>query len=91
MGQKEPSPCPKRVKGNSVMVYDVIEKEIKSLPADKLPEVLNFIAFVKYQASIEALSSDKTKKRKTNTLAGGTFIMAEDFDETPECFKEYTV
>ena len=82
---------PRGAKEKSVMVYDVIEKEIKSLPADKLPEVLNFIAFVKYQASIEALSSDKTKKRKTNTLAGGMFFMAEDFDETPECFKEYTV
>jgi hypothetical protein len=43
--------------------------------------------------SIEGLtgkySEDKTSGRKLGPLAGGLVFMADDFDETPDCFKEY--
>jgi hypothetical protein len=34
-------------------------------------------------------SEDKPSGRKIGPLAGGLVFMADDFDETPDCFKEY--
>ncbi len=34
-------------------------------------------------------SINKSSGRKFGPLAGGLVFMADDFDETPDCFKEY--
>lgn len=34
-------------------------------------------------------SGDRSSGRKLGPLAGGLIFMADDFDETPDCFKEY--
>jgi hypothetical protein len=48
----------------------------------------------KVQEGIEGLtgnySEDKTSGRKLGPLAGGLAFMADDFDETPNCFKSLT-
>ena len=35
------------------------------------------------------ISVNKSSGRKLGPLAGGLIFMADDFDETPDCFKEY--
>ena len=35
------------------------------------------------------ISVNKSSGRKLGPLAGGLVFMADDFDETPDCFKEY--
>lgn len=35
------------------------------------------------------VSGNRSSGRKLGPLAGGLVFMADDFDETPDCFKEY--
>ncbi len=35
------------------------------------------------------ISASKSFGRRRDPLAGGLVFMADDFDETPDCFKEY--
>jgi hypothetical protein len=67
------------------MAYDTLIKEAEDLSEDNMQEVIDFILFLK------AKSTDKKvkKKRKLGVFKKEGFYMAEDFDETPECFKEY--
>ena len=37
----------------------------------------------------QSLKEEKKKKRKLGALKGKLIYMADDFDETPDCFKEY--
>ena len=65
------------------MAYAEIIEEAKTLSDNSASEVLDFIKFLK------AKEEKNKTERKSNLLAGGLLFMAEDFDETPECFKEY--
>lgn len=38
---------------------------------------------------LKAKEEKKKTERKSNLLAGGLIYIADDFDETPDCFKEY--
>ncbi|MDB5190750.1 MAG: hypothetical protein JWQ96_313 [Segetibacter sp.] len=71
------------------MSSDVFEK-VKQLPPDKQQEVNDFIDFLlhKYQArnGIEDLAE---KRRNNMGRLQGQINMAEDFNETPEDFKDY--
>lgn len=65
------------------MAYAEIIEEAKTLSDNSASEVLDFIKFLK------AKEGKNKTERKSNLLAGGLLFMAEDFDETPDCFKEY--
>ena len=68
------------------MAYDILIKEAEALPEEQQQEVLDFILFLKTKTS----GNKKVgKKRKLGVFKEEPFFMAEDFDETPECFKEY--
>jgi hypothetical protein len=68
---------------------------ISRMPEDKVYYVLQLLE------GIEGLTDKKTETdsinisvgessgRKLGPLAGGLVFMADDFDETPDCFKEY--
>ena len=65
------------------MAYAEIIEEAKTLSDNSASEVLDFIKFLKAKEK-------KTKKeRKSNLLAGGLLFMADNFDETPDIFREY--
>ena len=52
-------------------------------------EQLHLLAFIANKVNISSeKSSAKTKKRSPGRLTG-KFWMAEDFDETPDCFKTF--
>ena len=65
------------------MAYAEIVEAAKDLSEYSAAEVLDFIKFLK------AKETRNGSERKSNLLAGGLVFMADDFDETPDCFKEY--
>lgn len=66
---------------------------ITALPADKLSQVINFAKFLLAQAETNEIPEQvKMKEEKFIRRAGilkGQISIADDFDETPENFKEY--
>ena len=75
------------------MAYDTLVREAKELPEDMLEQVIEFMRFLKYTSKKDqkghSTGNDVMFRRSTNPLAGELISIAEDFDETPECFKEY--
>ena len=67
--------------------------EAKDLPEDIIEQVIDFMRFLKYTSQKEtakhSASNDIIFQRSVNPLANEFIAIAEDFDETPECFKEY--
>ena len=73
------------------MRTDVIEK-VKLLPPDKQQEVEDFIdyLFSKYKIDMPAEGESLAEKRRRNMgRLKGQIWMADDFNETPEDFKDY--
>jgi hypothetical protein len=66
------------------MPTDLLIKEVEGLPQDCVQEVYDFIMFLKFKNNIV-----KKKKRTAGVWKNDKFFMADDFDATPECFKEY--
>lgn len=66
---------------------------ITSLPADKLSQVISFAKFLLAQPETNVMSDqEKTKEEhfvRQSGILKGQIKIAADFDETPECFKEY--
>ena len=71
---------------------------ISRMPEDKIYHVLQFLESIEGltaknletdSMSISENKSYKSSRRKLGPLAGGLVFMADDFDETPDCFKEY--
>ena len=69
------------------MGVDILIKEADGLSEEKIAEVVSFIQFLKTKKD----SSVDSEKKPFRTPGGlkGDCVMAEDFDATPECFKEY--
>jgi hypothetical protein len=72
------------------MSSDVLEK-VKQLPPDKQQEVEDFINYLidKYKINVNDMQSLTEKRRKNAGWAKGTIWMADDFNETPDDFKDY--
>ncbi len=75
------------------MAYDTLVREAKDLPEDMIEQVIEFMRFLKYASKKEQtkhpINNGITFHRSVNPLADEFISMADDFDETPECFKEY--
>ena len=67
------------------MLYDVLEKKIECLTVEQQQSVFDYVDFL---LSKNTGVQKKEHKRRPGGLTG-EFFMAPDFDETPECFKEY--
>lgn len=76
------------------MAYELLEKELKDLPESNIADVIEYIQFLKFKLLKDENNTDlaivkrKHPERKLGILQG-KFVMADDFDETPDCFKEY--
>ena len=70
------------------MPTEAILKEIESLPEEKKQEVFNFVLFLKSNGTTGG-KRNLSVKRRLDAFKTDQFFMADDFDETPECFKEY--
>jgi len=75
------------------MLYELLEKELKDLPEADIADVIEYIKFLKFKllnsenSLSPAIPERKHAQRKLGILQG-EFFMADDFDETPDCFKE---
>lgn len=58
-----------------------------------IEQVIEFMRFLKYVSKKEqtkhTISSGTTFHKSVSPLANEFIFMTDDFDETPECFKEY--
>lgn len=73
------------------MSNDVLEK-VKQLPPDKQQEVVDFVNYLlsKYQLKAEESTETIAEKRRRNMgWAKGKIWIADDFNETPDDFKDY--
>jgi hypothetical protein len=72
------------------MSTDVLEK-VKQLPPDKQQEVEDFINYLidKYKINGNDMQSLAEKRRSLAGRLKGQIWMADDFNETPEDFKDY--
>lgn len=62
---------------------------ITALPADKLSQVVSFAKFLLTQPETDRLLEPERKFVRRSGVLKGQISIADDFDETPECFKEY--
>lgn len=66
---------------------------ITALPADKLSQLVTYAQFLLAQPEVAAISDQKNTNEEKNVrqpgILKGQIRMDSDFDETPECFKEY--
>ncbi|MBQ3967851.1 MAG: DUF2281 domain-containing protein [Lachnospiraceae bacterium] len=67
------------------MPTDLLIKEVESLSQEHKQEVYDFILFLKSKND----NNKKNKKRVLGIWDNEHFFMADDFDNTPDCFKEY--
>ncbi len=75
------------------MAYDTLVREAKDLPEDMIEQVIEFMRFLKYASKQEeikhTINDGVAFHRSVNPLADEFISIAKDFDETPECFREY--
>ena len=74
--------------GGIDMAIDLLNKEAEGLSEEQMSKVVEYIKFLKYTLKQEKSDSQDGEKRSPGGLTG-KFYMSEDFDETPDCFKEY--
>ena len=76
------------------MPYSVLEKKLRMVPESEFDFVSRFLDLVLSRNSNSVSAKAKAKKaekklyRQPGALKGKIWI-ADDFDETPDCFKEY--
>lgn len=62
---------------------------ITALPTDKLSQVISFAKFLLTQPEADMTLNQGKKFFRQSGILKGQISIADDFDETPECFKEY--
>ncbi len=72
------------------MASDVLQKEIVGMSEADINLLIEYARYLKYRVSIPANNvSASTSKRKIGFLADAFVSISPDFDETPDCMKEY--
>ncbi len=66
---------------------------VRLLPEDKLPQLIQFVRFLNLSAkedsdSVSVLELQNVVRRIPGEFPGKV-IMSDDFDDTPDCFKDY--
>jgi len=84
------SVCKERMDIMTVMKEKVVDI-INRMPEDKVYYVLQLLEGIEglTDKNLEMDLVNKGSGRKLGPLTGGLVFMAEDFDETPDCFEEY--
>lgn len=76
------------------MAIDVLEKEIMGLSEADLKLLIEFVRYLKFRingSSVQEGVSDECigTKRNIGFLSDAFVSISPDFDETPDCMKEY--
>lgn len=70
------------------MPLDVMVKEATGLQDKYVDMVVSYIRFLQHQAKTEE-AAQSSNNRQLGIMAGRFQSIADDFDETPDCFEEY--
>ena len=67
---------------------------IGRLPEDKISQVIQFAEFLSFEINVEHQAEHHRTANKDGYIRKPgilkrKMVMADDFDETPECFREY--
>lgn len=76
------------------MTLDAIAEASIGLKEEYIPMVVSYIDFLKFRESHDSTELFSSKMKKTpkdamNIFEGSLVYMADDFNETPEEFREY--
>ncbi|MCI8614632.1 MAG: DUF2281 domain-containing protein [Lachnospiraceae bacterium] len=76
------------------MAYELLEKELKDLPESSIVDVIEYIQFLKFklqktESNPDALFPERKHPERKLGVLNSKFVMADDFDETPDCFRGY--
>nr|QGT51421.1 hypothetical protein Unknown280_1130 [uncultured Spirochaetaceae bacterium] len=66
-----------------------LQKKLDALPQEYLAELENFLDYLQFKSSQGKNEEKRFPDRRPTGILKGKIWMAEDFDETPECFKDY--
>ena len=79
------------MKGGPPMAFDTLVKEAESMTEDQVMQLLTFARFLKSEAQSRKKTTETSSQKHRRTPGGmpGRLWMADDFDETPDCFAEY--
>ena len=71
------------------MAFDMLVKEAESMTEDQVMQLLTFARFLKSEAQSRKKTTETSSQKHRRTPGGmpGTLWMADDFDETPDCFR----
>ena len=78
--------------GGVSMPYAVLEQKLRLVPESEFDFVSQILDFVLSKNSKSEKASVENKKKNAIRKLGqwkGQVWIADDFDETPECFKDY--
>jgi len=69
------------------MSYELLEHQLRTIPEEYFPEIMNFLDLLKYKILVQ----QQQKSKPLRKLGGyeGLIKIADDFDEIPEGFEEY--
>ena len=72
------------------MASDILQKEIMGLSEADINLLIEYARYLKYRVSIPTNNDfGASSKRKIGFLAEAFVSISPDFDETPDCMKEY--
>lgn len=71
------------------MPIEAIEEKLRSIPESYLPQIMEYLSFIEYKSMQKNPDSLKEEFYRPTGILKGKIWMADDFDETPECFKDY--
>ena len=73
------------------MAVDVLNNEIIGMTEDQIMQLITFARFLKYDSHRHEEVAEVSPHAHKRTPGGmpGKLWMADDFDETPDCFAEY--
>ena len=69
------------------MSYEVLEQQVRTIPEEYFPEIMNFLDLLKYKILVQ--QQQKTKPHRKLGGYEGQIKISDDFDEIPEGFEEY--
>ena len=74
-------------------VYKEVIKAVDIVPLKKLPILLQFAKFLSSTSDTSEGQSSQAevlaKRKRIGGILKGKITIADDFNETPDCFKEY--
>ena len=76
------------------MASDILQKEIAGLSEADIGLLVDFARYLKYRmnnisSQSKAIAASEPMKRKIGFISDAFVSIASDFDDTPECMRDY--